>query len=118
MGGKVAVLTPTYNRAYILDKLYLSLEEQTIKDFVWYIIDDGSTDDTESLISSFSCKEFSIKYTKKENGGKHTALNVGISQIEEELTIIVDSDDTLTKDAIETIKRDWDKYSGLQNICG
>ena len=45
------VFTPTYNRAYILPKLYQSLREQTCKDFEWMIVDDGSTDDTGKLVA-------------------------------------------------------------------
>lgn len=48
-----------------------------------------------------------IRYDKKENGGKHTALNYGIRNIDTELTMIVDSDDLLTPDATETIFNDW-----------
>ena len=47
--------------------------------------------------------EFSIRYIYKENGGKHTALNVGVQQIISELTFIVDSDDALVPNAIETV---------------
>lgn len=114
----VAVLTPTYNRSYILGKLYQSLLRQTSSDFKWYIVDDGSNDDTELLYKSFVQEKFDIEYIKKENGGKHTALNVGVEKIEEELTIIVDSDDYLTEDAIETIVTDWNKFKKEDNICG
>lgn len=49
----ITVFTPTYNRAYIINKLYTSLCLQTCQDFEWLIVDDGSTDTTESLITSF-----------------------------------------------------------------
>ena len=50
---RLTVFTPTYNRAYILPQLYESLCTQDCKDFYWLIIDDGSTDDTPSLVASW-----------------------------------------------------------------
>lgn len=115
----IAILTPSYNRAYILPQLFESLNKQSVFDFKWYIIDDGSKDDTKKVVSTFSTDKFEISYIYKENGGKHTALNVGLELIEEELTFIVDSDDCLTEDAVETILNDWEKYKNCEkNICG
>ena len=69
---RITVFTPTYNRAYILDKLYGSLQRQTFHDFEWLIVDDGSTDGTESLVDRWSEEEnaFPIRYYKQLNGGK------------------------------------------------
>ena len=50
---KLTVFTPTYNRAYILSKCYDSLVKQTNNDFIWMIVDDGSTDNTKELIDSY-----------------------------------------------------------------
>ena len=119
---RVAILTPTYNRASTLGKLYESLVKQSCQEFVWFLVDDGSKDDTEILIEEWKQQnKIEIRYIKKTNGGKHTALNVGISQIEEELTFIVDSDDYLTENAVETIVRYADKYQGIKEekkLCG
>lgn len=112
----VAIVTPTYNRAYILSKLFESLKQQTSKNFKWYIIDDGSTDNTEELVKTFNMIEFEIEYHKKDNGGKHTALNYAFDVVKEELTFIVDSDDVLTPDAIETIEKDWNLSKNDQTI--
>ncbi len=118
MKKTVGILTPAYNRAYIMDVLFESLLAQTSYDFTWYIIDDGSTDDTKEKCESFKTDKFDIIYKYKENGGKHTALNAGLDLIEEELTIIVDSDDYLTPDAVETIVKDWNMYEGDKAIGG
>ena len=95
----LTIVTPTYNRAYILPKLFQALCVQSCKDFVWLIVDDGSADNTREVIDGFSA-DFSIQYIYKANGGKHTALNVGIETITTELTVIVDSDDYLLPDAV------------------
>ena len=101
---KVTVFTPTYNRAYTLDRLYKSLLNQTSYDFEWLIVDDGSTDDTSKLIKSFQNNQlFDVRYYKQENSGKHVAINNGVELAEGELYFIVDSDDYLTENAIEKI---------------
>lgn len=114
----VAVVTPTFNRAYILPKLFESLKNQTSKNFKWYIVDDGSKDNTEDVVKTFNTTDFEIEYHKKENGGKHTAVNLALDILNEELTFIVDSDDTLTPDAIETIEKDWPTIEDEKDIAG
>lgn len=95
------------------------MSNQTAKDFEWVIVDDGSLDDTRSIVDQWKISsDFPIKYLYKENGGKHTALNLGIKIIETDLTFIVDSDDELTPDAIETILKYYYRYGDKNNLCG
>ena len=77
---KVTVFTPTYNRAYILENLYRSLQRQSCTDFEWLIVDDGSSDDTQALVESWQAEEnpFPIRYVYQENGGKCRAINRGL----------------------------------------
>ena len=115
----VTVLTPTFNRGGRLQSLWNSLQKQTVKDFEWLVVDDGSTDGTKDLITQLQEKsDFPIRYIYKSNGGKHTALNVGIQTIRSELTFIVDSDDCVTDDAVESILKIHKKYRSQNNICG
>lgn len=115
----VTVLTPTFNRGGVLRSLWDSLQKQTVKDFEWLVVDDGSTDGTKDLITQLQEKsDFPIRYIHKSNGGKHTALNVGMQIICSELTFIVDSDDCVTEDAIESILKIHKKYRLQNNICG
>ena len=102
-----------------LQSLWDSLQKQTVKDFEWLVVDDGSTDGTKDLITQLQEKsDFPIRYIYKNNGGKHTALNVGIQTICSELTFIVDSDDCVTDDAVESILKIHKKYRSQNNICG
>lgn len=105
----VTVFTPTYNRAYILGDLYHSLQRQTCMDFEWLIVDDGSADDTKTLVASWQGEEnpFPIRYVYQENGGKCRAINRGLKEANGRLFFTVDSDDYLTDDAIEKVIR-WD----------
>ena len=119
----VTVLTPTYNRGDLLSRCHDSLCRQSNKDFEWIVVDDGSTDETETRVKSwmvdiicidnytFSGKSgfggFDMLYLKKSNGGKHRALNLGIQKAHGELTLILDSDDYLTDNCIELIGKIW-----------
>lgn len=102
---KLTVFTPTYNRGYIIENLYRSLQRQTFHDFEWLVVDDGSTDNTEELFARYMMEEnaFPIRYIKTKNGGKHRAINKGVPMAQGELFYIVDSDDYLPDDALQII---------------
>lgn len=117
---KITVFTPTYNRAHILERTYESLKKQRNKEFIWLIIDDGSTDNTRELVKKWQQEEngFTIKYVYKENGGMHTAHNAAYENIQTELNVCIDSDDKLANDAIQIILDKWNKikdknYAGI-----
>jgi len=113
----LTVFTPAYNRANMLERLYRSLCDQTCDDFEWLIIDDGSTDDTASVIQSFIGEEkIHIRYYKKENGGKHTAHNLALELAAGEWFLCVDSDDLLTADAVAKLKEKAAKLDGENGI--
>lgn len=115
----VTILTPTYNRAGLLPRLYESLLRQTNPDFEWLVIDDGSSDATFELIGQYQEeKKIRISCERQQNAGKHTALNRGIAMIESALTFIVDSDDYLPEDAVDTILTYHEKYKNTPNLCG
>ena len=104
----LSIITPTYNRAYTLERLYSSLVAQSDLDFEWIVVNDGSTDDTEELIRMFQhTKNISIRYFYQENGGKQRAHNKGIREASGELCVCVDSDDALSPDAVERVKQIW-----------
>ena len=72
------------------------------------------------VVSSFrEEKSIDIEYLYKPNGGKHTALNLGISKTSDELILILDSDDVLTENAIKVVLNYHQKYrdSNIQ-LCG
>jgi len=99
-------MTPTYNRAHTLARAYECLCAQTFRDFEWVIVDDGSTDGTNELVSSWS-SFFPIRYFWKPNGGKHTAMNRGVAEAKGEFVLFFDSDDRCTPNALERFDYHW-----------
>lgn len=113
------VCIPTYNRSYILHRALESLKEQTFKDFEVLIIDDGSQDNTKEKIEDYKKEtDLKIKYFYKDNGGKHTALNLGIEEASGKYFIILDSDDILTKDCLEFFFKQSKTIDKNEYICG
>jgi len=117
---KLTIFTPTYNRAHTLQRLYDSLRIQKDIRFEWLIIDDGSTDDTESLIRSFQSEDnpFSIRYYKQEHGGKPRAQNWAVDLAEGEYFITCDSNKYLSENAVESIFRMFKSITETPNMCG
>lgn len=116
----LTVFTPAYNREHTLPRTYQSLCAQDCKDFVWLVVDDGSTDRTADLVQQWKNENsgFEIRYLYKENGGMHTAHNMAYEVIDTELNVCIDSDDRLAVGAVRKIKEIWNKvrnqgYAGL-----
>jgi glycosyltransferase involved in cell wall biosynthesis len=108
----LTIFTPTYNRAYTLHKCYASLKRQSNKDFIWLIIDDGSSDNTEDLVRNWIDENvISIQYYRQENQGMHGAHNTAYSMIDTELNVCIDSDDYMPYDAVEKIVAFWQENS-------
>lgn len=118
----ITLFTPTYNRAHLLPEIYFSLEAQTSKDFEWVIVDDGSKDDTYNVVNSLlKGKSFPIRYYHKENGGKHTAINMGAKIARGQLLLILDSDDVLPPTAIADIREAFELVKDkncFAGVCG
>ena len=119
----ITVFTPTYNRAYCLDKCYESLIQQTSQDFLWLIIDDGSTDNTPELVATWiEEKKIGIQYHYQENQGMHGGHNAAYRLINTPLNVCIDSDDAMPNQAIEKILEVWKvikddtKFAGLVGL--
>ena len=121
---ELTVFTPLYNRADIIEKLYLSLKRQSVKDFEWLVIDDGSKDGAEIRFAQWQKQDngFRIRYLKTENGGKHRAINKAVKLAKGRMFFIVDSDDWLPEDAVERIFeidrsiKDKSEFAGFSGV--
>lgn len=118
----LTVFTPAYNRAHTLPRTYASMQRQDCKDFIWLIVDDGSSDNTADLVKEWQQQDndFEIRYVYKENGGMHTAHNTAYENIDTELNTCIDSDDELADGAVRKILKKWNevKSQGYAGIVG
>ena len=114
----VTVITPIYNRASFLPDLFRSLCDQTFKDFEWIIVDDGSDDDVSSAVDRLPAAAFPVILLSKANGGKHTAVNMGVENAHGRLTLLLDSDDELPPTAIADIAEAYRSTNGSADIAG
>ena len=111
--------TPVYNRAHTLPKLYESLLHQTNQNFVWLIVDDGSTDTTPMLVKNYISEGIiPITYIHQENCGKYVAHNVGVMNCCTDLFCCVDSDDYLIDIATERVLDTWAANKDDLSIVG
>lgn len=117
---KITIFTPTYNRAYTITQLYASLlNQQNINAFEWLVVDDGSTDNTKELIESFVLEnKIVIRYFYQTNRGKQQAINLGVQKAKGCLFFIVDSDDYLTSNAVNTILSEWQRIETIEKFAG
>lgn len=124
MSGRIVMMltifTPTFNRAYSLPRLFESLQIQSDKRFEWLICDDGSTDNTDEVVSRFiaEAKDFSVKYVKQNHGGKHRAQNLAINYASGTYFMTCDSNKYLEKNAVERILAVFESVRDVPGICG
>lgn len=123
---KFTVFTATYNRAHTLHRPYRSLCAQSLRDFEWLIVDDGSTDRTRHLVETWQQEaDFPIRYFYQENCGKPAACNLGINEAHGEFFLTLDSDDGCTSNALERFLHHWNniprevqsKFSAVTALC-
>jgi glycosyltransferase involved in cell wall biosynthesis len=95
------VILPTYNRVALIGEALESVLAQTYRPVEIIVVDDGSTDDTASVVAQFSDRAgFRVEYLRQGNGGPSAARNVGIQYARGEYVQFLDSDDTLDPDKL------------------
>lgn len=101
---KLTIFTPTYNRVHLLPNLYKGLCKESAKDFIWLIVDDGSSDNTKEVVEGWQREgAVEIIYHKQENGGKMRAHNKGVELCSTPLFFCIDSDDQIVEGAVAKI---------------
>lgn len=115
----LTVFTPTFNRAHLLPRVYESLKCQTDSDFIWMVIDDGSSDGTSELVKKWQDEcNIEIEYIFKKNEGMHSGHNTAYANITTPFNVCIDSDDYMPDNAVEIINRETAKIAENDEFCG
>lgn len=114
----VSVIIPTYNNASLIGRTINSVLAQTFTDYELLIIDDGSTDSTDSLIESIAKTHPSVRYFYKPNGGVSSARNFGIDQAQGQYISFLDSDDLWDDRFLEKMVAQITEEKKLICFCG
>lgn len=115
----LTVFTPAYNREKELKRLYNSLLIQDFFDFEWLIVDDGSSDNTEKVVSDMiNDGKIRIRYVKQVNRGKSCAVNHGIDLAEGELFFCIDSDDFFIPNVLKRVWKEYELIRDDKDIAG
>ena len=97
----ISVIVPVYNAESFLDETLQSVLSQTYENWECIIVNDGSTDNTESIAKRWCKRDARFRYFYKENGGLSSARNLGIKYSNADYIAFLDSDDVLTKNSLE-----------------
>jgi glycosyltransferase involved in cell wall biosynthesis len=120
-GPLFTVFTPTYNRRHTLERVFDSLRAQTLRDFEWLVVDDGSTDGTPELIADWAkTAGFPIRFFRQLHSGKHIAHNLAVREARGQFFAPIDSDDALLPNTLDTVARTWNEIpvSDRPGFCG
>ncbi|TWP22554.1 glycosyltransferase [Apibacter muscae] len=118
MNYKVSVIIPVYNVEIYLTKCLNSIISQTLKEIEIICVNDGSTDNSLSILKKFESEYSNIKIINKKNGGLSDARNTGIKNASGEYLAFVDSDDWIDNDMMFNMYHLGTKYNADIVICG
>ncbi|WP_019022754.1 glycosyltransferase family 2 protein [Thioalkalivibrio sp. ALE23] len=120
------VFIPAYNRAHTLRRALDSVREQTLQDYEILVVDDGSEDDTETVVSEWAeDSDIPVRYYRQPNGGKHRAHNRAVGLACGELLMVLDSDDILLPECLARVHEAWsaippdqrEGFVGVEGLC-
>jgi glycosyltransferase involved in cell wall biosynthesis len=97
----VTVLMSCYNSSTWLEEAVVSILGQTFKNFEFLIIDDGSTDNSLSILETLAAQDLRIKLIKKSNTGLADSLNIGLNYAKGKWVARMDADDISEPDRLE-----------------
>ena len=103
---RFSIVIPVYNTEEYLDKCLSSVFGQSFSDFEVIVVNDGSTDSSEKIVSDYMKKYSNLKFFCKENGGLSSARNYGVSLCSGDYILFLDSDDYFETGLLEVLDRE------------
>ncbi|WP_075590614.1 glycosyltransferase family 2 protein [Labilibacter marinus] len=113
---KFSIITPSFNQGQYIEETILSIINQSYKNYELIIIDGGSTDNTVEILKKYNTE---IEYWVCEpDKGTYDADNKGLAKATGDYWMVVNSDDTLTPDALEILANKIESYPDTKWFCG
>ena len=106
---KIGIVIPCYNCDQFIERLIVSLDEQTFKDFNVYCINNNSTDDTLKVLKRLEKKYSFLKVLEEKQKGPSPTRNKGMDYVDNKYTMFIDADDYMEKDFVEVL------YNEIEN---
>lgn len=111
---KFSIITPVYNRVDCIERCVKCVRNQTYDNWEHIVVDDGSTDGTDLLLEKILKEDSRLKYVKQlENRGPNSARNKALDLATGSYILFYDSDDCLSKDALQVIMNTMVKFKGF-----
>ena len=114
---KISIILPVYNSENYIEKTIESVLSQTITNFELIIVNDGSTDNTETICKKYAAKNSKIKYFYIENSGVSTARNYALTKVTGQYITFIDSDDLYHKDYLKVLQKNLKKFQADLVTC-
>lgn len=114
---KISVIIPLYNKEKAIENTINSILKQTFTDFELIIVDDGSTDNSATIVRKIAATDKRIKYIYKDNGGVSSARNYGLSKSVGEWIVFIDADDEMLPNNLDTLIKLVTKYQVNVGAC-
>lgn len=111
MDNLISIITPTYNRAYIIRNSIDSILKQIYPNWELLIVDDGSTDNTEKIVESYKDKR--IKYVEQKKKGQAAARNKGLEMAQGKWITYLDSDNELFPNYLDVMIKTFKKHKQI-----
>ena len=103
MSPKLSIIIPIFNTGPHLPRCLDCILSQSFTDFELLLVDDGSTDNAGAICDEYAQKDARIKVFHRENGGISTARNTGLDNAQGEWIYLIDSDDELIPNGLQTL---------------
>lgn len=114
---KASILIPAYNEEKTIAKTLASIQESTHRYYEVLVIDDGSTDRTADIVRAFAQQDSRIRLIRKENGGKASALNIGIARARYSIVVTIDGDTIMLPNTIRELVKPFSDPK-IDAVCG
>ena len=113
----ISVIVPVYNRESVLEKCINSVLNQTYKNIQLILIDDGSTDNSQSVCESYADKDSRVLVVHQSNRGPAVARNTGLDASKGKYIMFVDSDDYIHQKCIEIMYNAIKQFNVSIAVC-